>query len=109
MTSFPDRQHAVALIAEASRSGARLAKACALMNLSVRTYQRWTAEEAVREDQRPVVPRPAPTNKLTAKERQAMVSLCNELEYRSCPPAFIVADQLDQGRYLASESTLYRV
>ena len=30
-------------------------------------------------------------------------------EYQSCPPAFIVADQLDQGCYLASESTLYRV
>lgn len=109
MTSLPDRQHAVALIAEANHSGARLAKACALMNLSVRTYQRWTADEAVREDQRPVVPRPAPTNKLTIEERQAVVALCNKPEYRSCPPAFIVADQLDQGHYLASESTLYRV
>lgn len=65
MTSLPDRQQAVALITEANRSGARLAKACALLNLSLRTYQRWTADEAVKEDQRPIVPRPEPTNKLT--------------------------------------------
>lgn len=38
-----------------------------------------------------------------------MVTRCNQPEYRSCPPAFIVADQLDQGRYLGSESTFYRV
>ncbi len=109
MTSLPDRQQAVALIHEAQSSGAQLVKACALLYLSVRTYQRWTPEKAVSADQRPVVPRPAPTNKLSHEERQAVVSLCNQPKYRSCPPAFIVADQLDQGRYLASESTLYRV
>src|SRR5690554_2230239 len=37
------------------------------------------------------------------------VALCNAPEYRSRPPAFIVADQADKGRYLASESTMYRV
>lgn len=109
MTSLPDRQQAVTLIEEAQRRGARLVKACALLNLSVRTYQRWTAEKAVKADQRPLVPRPAPGNKLTDEEREAVVLLCNKKEYRSHPPAFIVADQLDQGRYLASESTFYRV
>lgn len=80
MTSLPDRQQTVALIAEANRGGARLAKACALLNLNVRTYQRWTADEVVREDQRPVVPRPEPSNKLTVEERQAVVALCNQPE-----------------------------
>ncbi|WP_139116619.1 hypothetical protein [Terasakiispira papahanaumokuakeensis] len=42
-------------------------------------------------------------------EKVVVASLCNQPEYRSCPPAFIVADQLDRGRYLASESTFYRV
>lgn len=109
MTSLPDRQQAVTLIAEAQSNGARLDKACALLNLSVRTYQRWTTGKAVNADRRPLVPRPTPTNKLTDEERQAVVSLCNQRAYQSCPPAFIVADQLDQGRYLASESTFYRV
>lgn len=109
MTSLPDRQQTVALIAQAQSSGARLVKACALLHLSVRTYQRWTQDTCVKADQRPVVPRPAPLNKLSDEERRAVVSLCNQPEYRSCPPAFIVADQLDQRRYLASESTFYRV
>ncbi|WP_420844933.1 hypothetical protein [Marinobacter daepoensis] len=108
MTSLPDRQQAVALIHEAQSSGARLAKACALLNLSVRTFQRWTTDKAAKADQRPLVPRPAPTNKLTDQERQAVVSLSNQKKYQSCPPAFIVADQMDQGHYLASESTFYR-
>ena len=109
MTSLPDRQQTVALIQEAQSSGARLDKACALMNLSVRTYQRWTAQKVVQPDQRPWVDRPIPSNKLSPQERESIVSLCNQPQYKSCPPAFIVADQLDQGRYLASESTFYRV
>lgn len=109
MTSLPDRQHAVSLIQEAQSNGAPLVKACALLNLSVRTYQRWTANQLVHADQRPIAPRPAPHNKLSEQEREAVVSLCNQPRYRSAPPAFIVADQLDQGRYLASESTFYRV
>jgi len=109
MTSLPDRQHAVALIAQAQHDGARLAKACDVLNLSVRTYQRWTRQGDVTADQRPTADRPTPSKKYSPQERDAMVSLCNQPEYRSRPPAYIVADQLDQGRYVASESTLYRV
>jgi len=109
MTSLPDRQQAVVLIEEAQSNGARLTKACALLNLSVRTYQRWSCNTAVRADRRPLAPRSEPHNKLSTEEREAVLALCNQSEYQSCPPAFIVADQLDQGCYLASESTLYRV
>ena len=109
MTSLPDRQEAVALIAQAQRDGARLDQACDVLNVSVRTYQRWTYEGGVTEDQRPMADRPTPSKKYSPDERQAMAALCNDPEYRSRPPAFIVADQLDQGHYVASESTLYRV
>jgi len=37
MTSLPDRQQAVVLIAQAPSSGARLVKACALLHLIMRT------------------------------------------------------------------------
>lgn len=37
------------------------------------------------------------------------MALCNQTQYRSSPLAFIVAVQMDQGRYWASESTFYRV
>ena len=38
-----------------------------------------------------------------------MLELCNQPAYQSRPPAYIVADQLDQGHYPGSASTLYRV
>lgn len=63
----------------------------------------------VQADSRPTAARLEPANKLSAAEQQAVLTLCNNPHYRSCPPAFIVADQLDQGRFLASESTMYRL
>lgn len=68
MIPASDRRQAVALIQEANRNGARLAKACEELNLSVRTYERWTIEGQVKEDQRPLVKRPTPKNKLTKEE-----------------------------------------
>lgn len=109
MTSLPDRQEAVALIEQAQCDGARLDEACDVLNLSVRTVQRWTRQGRVTADQRPLAARPTPSKKYSPEERQAMSALCNQPEYRSRPPAYIVADQLDRGRYVASESTLYRV
>ena len=49
MTSLPDREQAVTPIEEAQSNGARLVKTCALLNLSIRTYQRWTADKADRK------------------------------------------------------------
>jgi len=109
VTSLPDRQHTVALVEQAQRDGARLAKACAIVGVSVRTYQRWSRPEGVCPDRRADAERPVPHNKLSELERAVIVDLCNKPRYRSRPPAYIVADQADQGRYLASESTFYRV
>lgn len=109
MTNLLDRRYTVELVREAQRHGARLGKACELLNISVRTYQRWHRGGEVKADNWPTAIRPEPRNKLTDEEREAVLNLCSEPQYRSCPPAFIVADQLDQGHYLASESTLYRV
>lgn len=109
MTSLPGRQQAVVLIEEAQTNGGRLTKAYTLLNLRMLTYQRRGADSAASADRRPLASRPEPHNKLSVEEREAVLMLCNRSEYQSCPPAFIVADQLDQGCYLASESTLYRV
>ncbi|WNK19870.1 hypothetical protein P1P91_13755 [Halomonas piscis] len=97
------------LVQDAQRDGARLAKACQVMGINVRTYYRWVTEGQVMADRRPDADRPEPANKLSPGEREAIVALCNAPEYRSRPPAFIVADQADKGNYLASESTMYRV
>jgi len=38
-----------------------------------------------------------------------MIAQCNSPEYASLPPAQIVAREADQGRYIAAESSDYRV
>jgi len=109
MTSLPDRQQFVAWFEEAVAAGASQAAACAELNLSLRTVQRWTREGTVHADARPSAVRPRPANALSQEERDAILALCNSPEYASLPPSQIVPRLADQGRYIASESTIYRV
>ena len=97
------------LIQEACNSGARLPPACATAELSLRTYRRWYHDGKVCADKRSEALRPEPQNKLTEAEREAVVAVCNTPEYASLPPSQIVPSLLDQGIYLASESSFYRI
>ena len=72
MIGASDRKRAVRLIKETTRAGARTISACREMGISMRTFQRWTQEGNVRTDGRPSADRPAPDNKLTPQERQAV-------------------------------------
>ena len=83
MISAPDRQQAVALIAEAHRAGARWSRACVEVGIDVRTYQRWTAGAAIHLDGRPAAVRPEPANKLSVAEQAQMLALCHEPGYAS--------------------------
>jgi hypothetical protein len=73
MISTLDRQTAVDLINEAVVAGARHFKACGVLQISERTFWRWTKGGVVRSDQRPLVQRPEPAKKLSETER---VGLC---------------------------------
>src|SRR5690606_18420076 len=54
--------------------------------------------------------RPRPAHALTHKERQAVLDVCHRPQFASLPAAQIVARLLDdEQRYLASESTFYRI
>jgi transposase InsO family protein len=68
--------------------------------------QRWQHTEA---DRRQLVQRPPPPNKLSALERQAVLDAANRPGYASLTPHQIVPRLADEGIYLASESTFYRV
>ena len=96
----------VELIEEAMTAGARRGKACALLGLSIRTLQRWGDEPG--EDQRKG-PLTSPASKLSDTERREVVQVANSQEFRDLPPSQIVPRLADQGRYLASESTFYRL
>lgn len=79
--------------------------------MSVRTIQRWYNDKSkqVFEDERPTAKRPTPSNKLSVEERSAILETCNSSEYASYPPGYIVPTLADNGLYIGSESTFYRV
>ena len=109
MISTPDRQTATLLIQEAVTAGARRTKACAELEVSDRSLRRWTKGGEVCADQRPIAACPEPVNKLSMAERAAVLEACKSEEFASLPPSQIVLKLADQGRYLASESSLYRI
>lgn len=84
-------------------------KACLEATLPLRTYRRWFKKGTVQQDKRPDIVRGAPANKLSETEKQQVLDICNEREYNHLPPSQIVPKLLDKGRYLASESTFYRI
>ena len=109
MISDSDRVTAVELINEARVNGARLEPACNELNISARTYQRWTKEGGIKKDQRPLAKRPTPKNKLTKEERKDIITTVNSPEYKDLVPSQIVPKLADEGIYIASESTFYKV
>lgn len=109
MISTPDRHQAVELIDEARASGARLKPACQELGIDVRTYQRWTRGSGIRADGRPGAVRPVPVNKLSTEECAQVLAICHEPAYASLPPGQIVPRLADEGKYVASESTFYRI
>jgi hypothetical protein len=109
MISAPNRRKAIELIKESIAAGATATKACAELEFSLRTYQRWTSEEGVKTDGRLNAVRPAPANKLSPDERQRIKNICNQETYRNLPPSQIVPALADEGFYVASEASFYRV
>lgn len=60
-------------------------------------------------DKRPQAKKPEPAHKLSDVEKHAILDVCNEEQYASLPPTQIVPSLLDQGIYLASEASFYRI
>jgi putative transposase len=58
---------------------------------------------------RPQRPRPAPARALTEQERQTVLELLHSERFLDSSPAQVWATLLDEGRYLASERTMYRL
>lgn len=100
----------ISLIDEACAAGARLSKACLVLNVAHRTVQRWRQGENVQADgRRDAGKLRTPANKLSPTERARVLAVVNSAEFSSLPPCQIVPALADQGTYLASESTIYRL
>ncbi len=102
-----ERKDILRLISEAQVSGTRQSKACDIIGISAKTIQRWGQPDNV-EDGR-LDAKHEPANKLTAWERQRLIKVANEPDYADLPPNKLVPKLADEGHYLASESTFYRV
>jgi putative transposase len=106
---LPERYLLVNWLNEAITAGARRAPACQEVGISLRTLQRWSLPLEVLADGRTTTLRPTPRNALSELERQGIVTLCSSKAYAHLPPSQIVPQLADEGRYLASEATFYRV
>ena len=109
MTSLSDRKIVLMLVDQAMDGGARQSLACQTLGITERTLQRWRLDEALRGDMRPHADRPEPSNKLSESEKQDIIEVSNRADYQNLPPSQIVPALLDQGCYLGSVSTFYRV
>lgn len=95
------------LIAEAQAAGARLAPACAVLGIAARTIERWRAEPEAGD--RRCGPHGRPCNALSPAEEAQVVTVLTSSRYAGLSPKQLVPQLADEGLYLASESTMYRV
>jgi len=81
------------------------ARACPLLGKSRATHYR----RQVPPVQGPARPRPAPPTALTEAERQHVLTVLRSAQYCDLAPAQVWARLLDDGVYLCSVSTMYRL
>lgn len=93
---------------QAVTAGATLHAACAGIGLSARTVERWRKEPEGSCDRR-AGPKTTPAHALSAKERARIVEIATSPAYRNMSVRQIVPRLADQGLYVASESSFYRV
>ena len=99
------------ILAEGIAAGARASELAKLMGVGLTTLQRWRRQFAGDKDG--VDGRKGSARKvahrLSVEECQRILLTCNEPKYASLPPGQIVPDLADQGIYIVSERSFYRV
>ena len=102
-----DRKTCIELVQEAVDAGATHAASCALLQISVRTVERWKIHPQAPDGRAgPITPS---IKSFTADEKKMMIDVSNLPAYRDLCPWKIVAKLADSGAYLGSESSFYRV
>ena len=95
-------------IEEAVADGATVADAAAGIGLTARTVERWKKAPEGVGDLRSG-PKSTPAHTLTEAERKQIVEIATSPEYRNISVRQLVPRLADEGVYVASESTFYRV
>lgn len=85
-----------------------MSRCCEVVGIGVRTVQRWRQEEDGGEDQRRG-PNTVPGNKLSEHEERRLLRVLTSPEHRDLSPRQVIPALAEQGTYIASEATAYRV
>lgn len=109
MICLEHRQHIVEIVKESVDAGARVNQACQTVNINAATYRRWQKNGTVIEDGRANAARPTPHNKFSIQQRDTVLATCHSPQFQSAPPSQIVPTLADEGTYIGSEATFYRV
>lgn len=106
MTELQHRQSILTEIEETRKIGVSLERISEFQEISVRTIQRWQSNRNgdLRKGSKRTI-----RNKLADCEKRAILEAVNSPEYRGLAPAEIVAILAENGLYLASERSIYRV
>jgi hypothetical protein len=88
-----------------------LVRACDVIGICLRTLKRW--QHKFKADGNGIDRRKGSSrhvnHRFSAEECQRFLLTCNEPQYASLPPSQIVPDIADQGFYIGSERSFYRV
>jgi transposase InsO family protein len=95
------------LVSQAQAAGVRLAAACYVLGISARTVERWRAAPEIGD--RRYGPHHRPSNALSPAEEAQVMTVLTSSRYAGLSPKQLVPQLADEGLYLASESTMYRV
>jgi putative transposase len=111
MTSPAERTHIIGLVNESIKHGARQSKACQVLQLSQRTLQRWQLDQAAAQPKGDLRPSRTqrPANQLNQAERDKILAVANSAAFAHLPPSQIIPQLADQGLYIGSESSMYRI
>lgn len=102
-----ERAHMLDIVDAACKSGATQQAACKVLEITPKTLQRWKKGNKT-EDGR-TSRKMTPHNKLSIEEEKKVLKTINQPKYAYHSPATIVPLLADEGEYIASESTMYRL
>lgn len=84
-----------------------MVQACRVVGISARTIERW--RHAPQAGDGRCGPQRRPNNSLTPTEEAQLISVLTSRRYAGLSPKQLVPQLADEGLYLASESTMYRL
>lgn len=108
ITRLDLRGKIIDMVKEAREKGAPLKSCCEIVGIAENTYRSWI-KNAKTEDKRTTVDKSNPANKLTDSEIKEVYELLYSEEYADKTPHKIVPQLADKGKYICSESTMYRL